>query len=288
MKVNQENKNQTKWALVVEGGAMRGIFSAGVLDAFIVEEYNPFEWCIGVSAGATNLAAYLASMHGRNRRIYLDYSTRPEFINLKNFFRGQHVMDLDWLWDTTVEEAGLDIPCIMKAPSNFFVGVTNAETGRIEYIKPTEETLEETLKASSAVPVMYKYPVEIEETAYVDGGVSDPIPVKKAIQLGATHIVVLRSQKKEYRMENTNKVLNKLMLRKYPKVREAVMKRSQLYNQQVEFIRSNPEGVEMIEVCPPEAFQTKRLTQEIHILQQDYELGYEVGENLIQQLKQMG
>ncbi len=286
MKSNQQEVNETKWALVVEGGAMRGIFSTGVLDAFVEQQYNPFEWCIGVSAGATNIAAYLAQMHGRNKQVYIDYSTKSEFINLKRFFSGHHLMDLDWLWNKTIDELRLDIECIMNAPSKFYVGVTNVETGRIEFIKPTEDTLEETIKASSAVPVMYKHPVNVDGTDYVDGGVADPIPVEKAVQLGATHIVVLRSKKYDYRMDDSNKLFTKFMLRKLPKIKEAVSARSKVYNQQLEFIRSQHEGIRMIEVCPPEEFQTKRLTRDLTILEQDYALGYEYGEKLIQFLKE--
>jgi predicted patatin/cPLA2 family phospholipase len=285
MNVNLQEKNETKWALVVEGGAMRGIFSTGILDAFIKEEYNPFEWCIGVSAGATNIAAYLAHMFGRNRQVYMEYSTKPEFINFRKFFSGHHLMDLDWLWKKTIDEVRLDLGRIMESPSKFYVGVTNVETGKVEFIKPTEETLEEAIKASSAVPVIYKHPVNVDGTDYIDGGVADPIPVKKAIQLGATHIVVLRSKKYNYRMDDSNKFLTKFMLRKLPKVQEALSERSKIYNAQLEYIRSEHEGVRMIEVCPPDTFQTKRLTKDLNILERDYKLGYEYGEKLIQFLK---
>ena len=285
MKYEVQELNETKWALVVEGGAMRGIFSTGILDAFIKESYNPFEWCIGVSAGATNIAAYLAQMFGRNRQVYMEYSTQPEFINFKNVFKGHHIMDLDWLWKKTIEEMRLDIDRIMDAPSKFYVGVTNVETGKVEFIKPTEETLEEAIKASSAVPLIYKYPVNVDGTDYVDGGVADPIPIEKAVQLGATHIVVLRSKKYDYRMEDSNKFITKVLLRKLPKIKKALNERSKIYNQQLEFIRSEHKGIKIVEVCPPEDFQTKRLTRNLTILEQDYRIGYEYGEKLMQFLK---
>lgn len=91
-------------ALVVEGGALRGVFSTGVLDGFLEAGFHPFDFFIGVSSGASNLAAYLAGMKGRNRKIYLDYSLRPEFISLARFLRGGHLMDLDWLWEITIRE----------------------------------------------------------------------------------------------------------------------------------------------------------------------------------------
>ena len=95
--------------LLVEGGAMRGIFTTGVLDGFLEARFNPFDLFIGVSSGAANLAAYLAEMPKRNFRIYTDYSLRPEFISFKRFIRGGHLMDLDWLWEKTIAEIRLDL-----------------------------------------------------------------------------------------------------------------------------------------------------------------------------------
>lgn len=95
-------------ALIVEGGAMRGIFSCGILDHFMAQEFSPFDSFWGVSAGTSNLAAYLAQMPGRNHKIYLDYSLRREFFNLPQFLRGGDMMDLDWMWAITLKELGID------------------------------------------------------------------------------------------------------------------------------------------------------------------------------------
>src|SRR5512135_324999 len=89
-----------KRALVVEGGGMRGIFSAGVLDAFLEQDFDPFDIYIGVSAGACNLSSQVAGQYRRNFRIYTNQMVRPEFISVGKFLRGGHYMDLDWLWET--------------------------------------------------------------------------------------------------------------------------------------------------------------------------------------------
>ncbi|MDW2105007.1 patatin-like phospholipase family protein, partial [Vibrio sp. 1580] len=94
-------------ALIVEGGAMRGVFSCGILDHFLAADFSPFDSFWGVSAGASNLAAYLAKMPGRNLKIYLDYSLRNEFITPSQLIRGGDVMDLDWMWQVTLEELGI-------------------------------------------------------------------------------------------------------------------------------------------------------------------------------------
>jgi predicted patatin/cPLA2 family phospholipase len=96
-------------ALVVEGGGMRGVFSAGVLNAFGTTGFDPFDLYIGVSAGACNLAAHLAEQHNRNYHVTTAYSATSRFINLLRFIRGGHYMDLDWLWDITIRNAGLTL-----------------------------------------------------------------------------------------------------------------------------------------------------------------------------------
>lgn len=123
---------KNKRALVVEGGAMRSIYSIGVLDAFIKNNYYDFDMCLGVSAGSTALASYLAGMHKRSYRVTADYSTRKEFISKRNFARGGHYMDLDWLWDYCDAYDPLDTDSIVKKNIEFYVGVTSVLTGKSE------------------------------------------------------------------------------------------------------------------------------------------------------------
>ena len=140
-------------ALIIEGGALRGIFSTGVLDGFLESGFNPFDLCIGVSSGATNLAAYLAGMTGRNEKIYTDYSLRREFINFPRFLRGGHLLDLDWLWDITIRENRLDLEAIYATGKSLIVVTTDILTGQAYYKKTGPHDLEHVLKASSAMPL---------------------------------------------------------------------------------------------------------------------------------------
>ncbi|MCS0093494.1 patatin family protein, partial [Vibrio parahaemolyticus] len=143
-------------ALIVEGGAMRGVFSCGILDHFLAADFSPFDSFWGVSAGASNLAAYLAKMPGRNLKIYLDYSLRNEFITPSQLIRGGDVMDLDWMWQVTLEELGIDKEVLAADPRPFFLVVTRQDTGQAEYLTPDVDMLAETMKASSALPVLYR------------------------------------------------------------------------------------------------------------------------------------
>ncbi|MCL4468481.1 MAG: patatin-like phospholipase family protein, partial [Deltaproteobacteria bacterium] len=98
------NNKPVKSALVVEGGGMRGMFTAGVLHAFGSAGFDPFDLYIGVSAGACNLASHLAGQNNRNYDINVNLSTTRDFINGWRFLRGGHFMDIDWLWDASMKE----------------------------------------------------------------------------------------------------------------------------------------------------------------------------------------
>ena len=114
---------------------MRGIFAAGVLDAFLAKGKTQFDHCIGVSAGAVNLAAYLAGQQGRNHRVITDYSCRPEFINFGKFLRGGHWLDLDWLWGITIREIRLDLAHFAANPVPLTVVTTRVADGQAAYLR---------------------------------------------------------------------------------------------------------------------------------------------------------
>ncbi|EMX0310648.1 TPA: patatin family protein [Vibrio parahaemolyticus] len=269
-------------ALIVEGGAMRGVFSCGILDHFLAADFSPFDSFWGVSAGASNLAAYLAKMPGRNLKIYLDYSLRNEFITPSQLIRGGDVMDLDWMWQVTLEELGIDKEVLAADPRPFFLVVTRQDTGQTEYLTPDVDMLAETMKASSALPVLYRNGVLLNDTRYVDGGVADALPIAEAIKRGATKIMVLRSQIASYRKPRSKfSAITKRMLKETPALIEPMLTRDVRYKQTLELINNPPPGVEIIQVCPPETFKLKRLSRSPEPLREAYELGIEAGKQAI-------
>ncbi len=271
--------NEPKIALVVEGGAMRGIFATGVLDAFMEADFNPFNMYLGVSAGSTALASYVAGMYKRNYKIFTQYSIGDDFISWKKFFKGGHLVDLDWLWEVTIRDMRLDLEKICDERHDFFVGLTDVQTGKAVFVKPTVDNLEEFTKASSALPIMYRKQIMVEGKVYVDGGLAAPIPVEEAFRQGAERIMVIRSRPKSYVMESkaVNRLMSKTFLRKYPKVIEAYEERAEIYAKSIAFMRNPPSRIKVMEINPPEHFQTERLTQDLVLLNADYELGKQAG-----------
>ncbi|NPU83691.1 MAG: patatin family protein [Syntrophaceae bacterium] len=261
-------------ALVVEGGALRGVFSTGLLDGFLEADFNPFDLYIGVSAGASNLAAYLAGMKGRNGRIYRDYSLRPEFIDFGRFLRGGHLLDLDWLWEITIREIRLDLATIYARQKPFVVVLTDVLTGQAVYRQTAAEDLEHTLKASSAIPLLYRRYPEVDGRPSTDGGIADAIPVGEAIRRGARRVMVIRSRPRDYvkRRGLSDRLLVR-HTRDCPLLGDAMNLRAARYNESVALIRKPPAGVDIIEICPPADFRVSRLSRNRRILDEGYEQG---------------
>ncbi len=261
-------------ALVVEGGALRGVFSTGLLDGFLEANFNPFDLCVGVSSGASNLAAYLAGMIGRNARIYMEYSLRPDFISFSKYLRGGHLLDLDWLWEVTIREIRLDLGTVYSRGNPFIVVMTDVHTGEAIYQLTSAGDLEQVLKASSAMPIFYRGYPQVGGRPMTDGGVADALPVGEAIRRGARRVMVIRSRPRDYRKgAGVAEWVLRRHVRQYPLLRQAMATRSRRYNEAVALIRKPPEGVSIIEICPPGNFRVSRLSKDRLILQEGYEQG---------------
>ena len=270
-------------ALIVEGGAMRGVFSTGILDEFLEQDFNPFDIYYGVSAGAANLAAYLAEMPGRNLKIYTDYALRPEFISLRKYLKGGHLMDLDWLWEVTIKELRLDLATIYRRRKPFIVCLTEVLSGQAEYRQTSAKDLEHLLKVSSALPILYRNFPRVDGRPMADGGLADAIPVAEAIRRGATRIMVLRSRPFSYtKSESHLQSLLNWRLKEYPELQQLLADRARRYNETLELMRRPPAGVSIMEICPPESFKPSRLGKNVDVLLQGYQQGREEGKRAMQ------
>ncbi len=269
-------------AIVVEGGGMRGIFSSGVLDVFLENDFNPFQLAIGCSAGACNLSSYLAGQHDRNRRCYTTQMSRPEFISGRRYLRGGHWLDLDYLWDAFEREDPLDVQAVMTNDTKLLAVATAADTGSAEYLEPSTETLLEVLRASCAVPIMYRKFVELSGRPYTDGGTSDAVPVQEAYRRGARSIMVIRSRPADYvkkaRFETS---MGAFVLRKWPKLATTIRNAHKAYAESLAFIQNPPADCRVIQVAPAKALRTGRATQNQDYLAEDYASGRVAGESAL-------
>jgi len=282
--VSNKTELQTMTALVVEGGAMRSIFSAGILDGFLSRQFNPFDFYIGVSAGAYNLTTYLAGRSGVGLQTILGFALNKNFISYMRFFRGGHLLNLDWIFDAVLKGLKIDFDAVYLHGKPFYIGVTDVYTGEALHINTNKQNLVKVMKASTALPLIYRGFPEIDNRAMTDGGVADGIPVAKAIELGAKRIMVIRARPKAYLKTDTiwHRFI-RFKLRRYQNLNKTMRERVKRHNDTLELIRNPPAGVEIIEVCPPDNLTIGRFNRCKERLTQGYETGLDYADDAIQQ-----
>lgn len=276
-----DNKNRS--ALVVEGGAMRGIFAAGVLDAFIELESFPFDFAIGVSAGSTNLISYLAGDHGRSRRILLDHARRADFIDWRRYLRGGHFCDVGWLWHASYDEVPLNVQRYLDNAVPLYAVTTSIDTGEARYLEVTEENMHEVFPASCAIPLFYRDFPRVNGEPMTDGGLADSIPVIRAYEQGARDITVVLSRPLGYRKRvSPTPKLMKQFFHDHARLFEAVLDRAERYNRALDFIESPPADCRVTVIAPPADFPVKRFTRELVLLERGYQCGRMLGLEYLQ------
>ncbi|MGD8233048.1 patatin-like phospholipase family protein [Vibrio sp. TRT 1302] len=265
-------------AIVVEGGAMRGIFAAGVLDHFIEHDYYPFDFAVGVSAGASNLVGYLSKQQGRSYDVITQLATHRQFFDPARFLKGGHLVDVEWLVSESQRRYPLDLEALFSSLP-MLATATNINTGEADYYQVTQQNLYTVLEATSALPIAYKQTPCFSGGCYTDGGVADSIPVIEAYRRGATEITVILSHPLSYQMPNSKSSwLVSALLHRYPMIGKAMANRASRYNQSLAFIRNPPQNVTVRVIAPPETFSVKRLTMNKRLLDEGYTMGRQQGE----------
>jgi len=285
-------KHVYKTALVVEGGGMRGIYTAGILELFMQQQFDPFDLYIGVSAGSCNLSNYIAKDQDKNPWTYRVPMMQDEFINLKRFLRGGHLFDIEWLLHENQRVRPIDVE---KANSNllssgkeFRMVVSNVDTGKPEYLAPTKENWLDCLHASCAIPFFYKNFCRVDGKHYVDGGLADPIPVKEAYVRGARIIVVLRTRDVQQRKRwGSYQFFGRYCFRKNPALVSAVNEYPKRYMDAIDFIHHPPAEVKILQLAPPAALVIRTSTRSMAALDRLYAQGLEDGLKCIDELEQL-
>ncbi len=225
-----------KTGLVLEGGGVRGIYTAGVLDVFM-ENGIVFDGVIGTSAGAIHAVSYLSGQKGRSIRYYKKYCKDYRFMSFKSFLLTGDVVGVDFCYHELPEKLDVfDNDAFMKNQTPFYVVCSNVETGKAEYIRVTDAFKEiDYIRASASLPYFSRI-VEIDGKKYLDGGCSDSIALCAFQNMGYEKNVVILTRDIEYRKKPEMKLLTGAVYRKYPEFREALLRRHEMYNRQVEDI----------------------------------------------------
>lgn len=274
-------------SLILEGGTLRPIFSAGVMDA-LLDNNITFPYCIGVSAGITNGVSYISKQKGRNLEVVTKYRNDNRYLSYRNFLRCKSIFGLDFVFDEIPNNLiPFDMDTYRKYPGKVLVGVTNAHTGKTEYLNGKDLDDKATmLRATCAIPLLFPV-IKINGKEYYDGGLCDPIPIKKAIADGNTKHLIVLTQPKGYKKELSKKniLVAKLLNKKYPNLKTPLLNRHNHYNETVKFCEQlESEGKVLI--LRPE-YNLDSFEKDINKLKSSYDHGYNLAINHLSEIKKL-
>lgn len=268
--------------LVLEGGGMRGVFTSGVLDAFMKHDLY-FPYVVAVSAGACNGLSYMSRQPRRARYSNIDMLRKYDYISLKRLLTQGSIFDPNILYERFPNEiVPFDYETYRENPAVYEIVTTNCLTGRAEYL--TEKTdprrLTAIVKASSSLPYVAQI-TEVDGVPMLDGGIVDSIPVVRAIDKGYSPNVVILTRNRGFRSSEPDIKVPKLFYGEYPRLRVALSRRVEEYNKQLELIERMEDWGEVICIRPERPMEVDRLCRDVEKLEALYEEGFMLGEQFI-------
>ena len=261
------------------GGGLRGIFGAGVFD-YCLDHGIRFDYCIGVSAGSANIASYLGGQKGRNYRFYMQYAFRRQYMGLRCLLRSGSYLNLDYIYGELSNRGGedpLDFEKVQKSKSVMKVVALNARTGETVYFDKSDmaQDRNDILKASSCLPLACR-PYRIHGVPCYDGGLADPVPVKKAFDDGCDRVVVILTKPLNFiRVPERDARFARLLRRRYPKAADCLLLRFRRYNDGVALAKKYARQGRALIVAPDDCGGMKTLTKDRDQLDRMYRKGYE-------------
>lgn len=271
--------------LVLEGGAMRGMFTAGVLDVFMENNIKVTD-IVGVSAGTLFGINYVSKQPKRSLRYNLRYINDNRYMSIKSLMRTGNLINKDFTYYKLPFQLDVfDNKTFKQSDVNFFATVTNIETGEAEFIKIEDAFKQmETLRATSALPFISEI-IEINGKKYLDGGIANSIPVDFFENQNFDKIIVILTRPIDYRKKKSTGVQFKVAYSKYPKLIEKLENRYKDYNDTVERILELEKQGKVLVIRPDEEITIKRLEKDTNKLQHVYDLGIRNGKESIERVK---
>ena len=263
-----------KIGIVFEGGAMRGMYTAGVIDV-LLEMGIKADVVIGVSAGALFGINYKSRQKGRALRSNLKYVKDKRYMSLYNLVTTGNIVNEDFCFN--------EIPNILddfnyasfkRSKGEFYAVVTNVNSGEAEYIKIEDCKRDvQALRASGSMPFVSR-PVEYNGQFYLDGGIADSIPIDKIMSMGLDKVIVVLTRPQGYRKKRTSIAPAKVMYKKYPKLIETMKNRYKVYNKSLDEINFLESEKDIFVVRPSELIKIKKMEKDEDKLKEMYNLGY--------------
>lgn len=276
-------------ALVLEGGTFRPIFSCGVMDALLECDVH-FPYVIGVSAGITDGVSYVSKQIGRNREVLRRFRHDKRYVGAGNFLKEKSLFGLKFAYETIPTELiPFDWDAYLTNPAEVRVGVTNAATGKAEYLDGKKMDRQCTmLKATCALPLLFPA-IEIEGQKYYDGGVCDPIPVRKAQADGHEKMLIVLTRPESYRKKpsKSNQFAAKVLKKKYPKMVEPLLTRHEYYNREVAYCNQLEQQGRAVVLRPSEEVQIESFEKDMDKIERCYRYGYNLAMQRMEEIRQL-
>lgn len=273
-----------KVGLVLEGGAMRGMFTAGVLDVFM-EQGIRADGVVGVSAGALFGVNFLSGQQGRVIRYNKRFNSDPDYLGLRPLLREGNIVSTEYAYERVPHELDpFDDEAFQKSGIPFYAVVTNVDTGEAEYIRVSDVFRQmDVLRASGSMPFVSR-PVELGRKRYLDGGISDSVPYVWMARQGYDKLIVVLTRDKTYRKKPANPAVNLYRLR-YPKVTALMKNRHQRYNESLAHLRQWERAGKAFVIRPSEPIHIPSTEANPELLQAVYDLGRKDGTAALEGLK---
>ena len=268
-----------KTALVLEGGGMRGVFTSGVLDAFMKHDLT-FPYIVAVSAGACNGMSYVSHQPRRARISNIDYLARYKYIGLRHLVTQGCIFDRELLYDKFPNQyLPFDFDTFFSSPMTFEMVTTNCLTGQPMYLSERHDRQRalDIVRASSSLPYVSKI-VDVDGIPMLDGGIVDSIPLQHAIDMGHPTNVLVLTRNRGYRNTGKDMKIPRFIYRKYPRLRVALSRRLAAYNAQLEYVERMEDEGRVICIRPERPLEVDRIEKDIAKLERLYEEGFALGE----------
>lgn len=275
-----------KTAIVCEGGGMRGAFTAGVLEYFMEQDFWVDE-VIGVSAGASTSISYVSKQKGRCKATMLDYLEVEPYVSVKSLIKTGFLFNMDFLFDRLPNQLNpFDYDTFYVNSCEYYAGATDVETGEIKYFGKKDLTKNcEMLRASCAIPFVSKL-VKVGERYYLDGGIADSIPYKKAIEDGCEQMIVILTRPRNYRKKpQSGKKAIYATYRKHPKFVEKMIDRPERYNESLKELEQLEKEGKAIIIAPSSTLELSRTEKNREKLQVAFDEGWKAGKLVLESLK---
>ena len=276
-----------KTGLVLEGGAMRGLFSAGVMDV-LMEHQIAFDGAIGVSAGAAFGCNYKSRQPGRVIRYNTEYARDPRYCSLRSLFKTGDLFGADFCYHELPNKLDpFDTEAFQQNPMEFYVVCTDVLTGEAVYQKCgiADDECFEWLRASASMPLVSRT-VEIGGRRMLDGGIADSIPLRYFEQIGYNKILVILTQPEGYRKKKNKALpLIRLSFRQYPKMVEALEKRHKKYNDTLAYVKKREREGAVLVLRPQDSLSIGRVEHNPERMCQVYDCGRKVALQSLEQIE---